>query len=364
MKIVADENIPLIEHYFKGYGQLFLKPGRDINAADLQDADMLLVRSVTKVNQALLSGSSVKFVGSSTSGADHMDTDWLDVQGIQWSVASGCNAIAVAEYVVCVIAALQKMHYLADKKIRAAVVGVGTIGKQVAEKFALLGFEVVLCDPLRTDIVSTEFAELTDLDIISFHTPLTHTGPFPTYHLVQKSFLQKQKPQCVLLNAGRGSVFSFEDLKQEGQSLIWCLDVFENEPYVDPLVLQQARIATPHIAGYSLQSKYRGIEMIYQAAVQQKVITPHALPPMIYPTRALAVDFAQDWRDVVLSIFDPVSATLEMRETLKKNPAGFDSLRKKFTDRYEFSFIELKKMNMPESEKQLLQKLCNLREAD
>jgi len=189
MKIVADENIPLIENYFSGYGKLLLKPGREIVSSDLVDADILLIRSVTKANQQLLANTSVKFVGSATSGADHLDIPWLNANNIRWSIARGCNAVAVAEYVVCVIAALQQMNFLNGKKIRAAVVGVGTIGQWVVEKFELLGFEVILCDPLRADITSTVFDDLTDLDFISFHTPLTKTGDYLSYHLVQRDFL-------------------------------------------------------------------------------------------------------------------------------------------------------------------------------
>lgn len=226
MKIVADENIPLIEHYFNAHGELILKPGREITAADVRDADILLVRSVTKVDQNLLAKSAVKFVGSATSGADHLDTQWLDAQGIQWSVAQGSNAVAVAEYVVCVIAALQKIRHLAGKKIRAAVVGVGTIGKLVVEKFTQLGFDVILCDPLRTDMMTTAFSELTDLDLIAFHTPLTQTGAYPTYHLVQKTFFAKTKTAlCSTQRRPRRSVFfcRFKTLWSSVKLVLRCM---------------------------------------------------------------------------------------------------------------------------------------------
>ncbi len=341
MKIVADENIPLIENYFGQQGELILKPGREISRSDVIDADILLVRSVTKVNQALLENTSVTFVGSATSGADHLDTDWLDSNKIKWSVAESCNAMAVAEYVVCVIAALQKMQCLTQQKIRAAVVGVGRIGRLVAEKFRLLGFDVILCDPLRTDIDSTPFEELSDFDLISFHVPLTKTGCYPTYHLVKKEFLQKQKKDCVLLNAARGEVFSFDQLKKYGRGLIWCLDVWEGEPNIDVEILERTLIATPHIAGYSLQSKYRGIEMIYNAALQKGVLTTHSVGEILYPTKKITIDVAEDWRDVVLTIFDPVSVTAEMKKRFRQEIFGFDDLRKKYAERYEFKFIEL-----------------------
>lgn len=357
MKIVADENIPLIEHYFGGCGELILKPGREISRKDLMDADILLVRSVTKVNQSLLENTSVKFVGSATSGADHVDTDWLDVNNISWSVAQGCNAIAVAEYVVCIIAVLQKIHLLSHSKIRAAVVGVGRIGQLVAEAFKRLGFEVVLCDPFRTDIKSTPFAELSELDFISFHTPLTTSGNHPTYHLVQKEFLSKQKKNCILLNAGRGEVFSFDQLKKYRERLVWCLDVWEGEPDINIEILTDAMIATPHIAGYSLQSKYRGIEMIYKAALAHGILGNHSVEKVLFPTKKIDVNFAENWRDVVLAILNPLEITFHMKGELTTKKESFDVIRKSYMNRFEFAFIELEKLNLPEQDRSILKSL-------
>jgi erythronate-4-phosphate dehydrogenase len=150
MKIVADENIPLVEHYFGGSGELLLKPGRSITRDDLFDADILLVRSVTRVNKLLLHDTPVRFVGSTTAGADHMDTEWLDQSGILWNTATACNAMAVAEYVVCVVASLQMQGMLAFSNVRAGVIGVGHVGRLVVEKLRLLGFDAIECDPFRS----------------------------------------------------------------------------------------------------------------------------------------------------------------------------------------------------------------------
>ncbi|HSW69657.1 MAG TPA: 4-phosphoerythronate dehydrogenase [Gammaproteobacteria bacterium] len=352
MKIVADENIPLVENFFSGHGELLLKPGRLISRTDLADANILLVRSVTRVDQELLKNTAIKFVGSVTSGADHIDIEFLNANNISWSAAQGCNAVAVSEYVVCVAAALQKMNFLQDKKIRAAVVGVGKIGQLVVDKFKILGFDVILCDPFQRDIISTAFEDLEDLDLISFHTPLTKTGDYPTFQLVQKAFLQKQKKNCILLNAGRGEVFSFDQLKKYGQDSVWALDVWENEPNIDIEVLKKTLIATPHIAGYSIQSKYRGIEMIYQAACDKNIISKQAVDIPVYPVKKISADFAKDWRDVVLSIFDPMKATEKM-----KMENGFDEMRKKFSDRYEFKFVELENVRLPEEDRIILNHL-------
>ncbi len=358
MKIVADENIPLVRHYFNGLGKLVLKPGRAIARADLVDADILLVRSVTSVNQALLQNTPVKFVGSATTGFDHIDRAWLNEQGIAWSVARGCNKTAVVEYVISVIAALQKLQMLNKKNVRAGVIGVGQIGQAVADKLTILGFDVVLCDPLRRDIVSTPIEEMAELDIVSLHTPLTTSGDFPTYHLIQADFLRRQKKNCVLLNSGRGANIAFDHLKVYGQELIWCLDVWEHEPSIDFDVLKQAVIATPHIAGYSLQSKYRGIEMIYHALVQQGVIVNQMPAKFIYPTKTISLNENHaDWRDVVLHVFDPLVETKRMKKNLLQNPSIFDKLRKNFADRYEFGFITVKDVKLSESDRVILEEL-------
>jgi erythronate-4-phosphate dehydrogenase len=344
MKIVADENIPLLHHFFGDLGELILKSGREMTRNDVLDADILLVRSVTKVNQALLENTSVQFVGSVATGDDHIDTIWLNQAGIKWSTAAGCNATAVVEYVMSVIAALQKNHLLSSNALRAGVVGVGRIGDEVAKKLKSLGLSVLLCDPFRMekekDFKGVFLEEFANLDFITFHTPLTYEGTYPTYHLVEKHFLQRQKEKTILLNAGRGAVINFSDLKKYGQHLIWCLDVWEYEPIIDIEVLQKAMIATPHIAGYSVQSKYRGTEMIYDAAVQQNIISNHSISKPHYPRRVISQ--TNDWRDLMLTLYDPRITTQQMKEAIAKETHNFDDLRKHFPDRYELGFVDIK----------------------
>ncbi len=223
MKIIADAHIPFIQDYFANHGELILKKGREISHAEVQDADVLLVRSITPVNQALLADTKVKFVGSVTAGADHLDTHWLDEAGIAWSVAAGFNAPPVADYVTCIMAALQSKQDFKMLGARAAVIGVGNVGKLVAARLKILGMEVVLCDPLRAqeeqDFHSVTLDKLADLDLISLHVPLIKNGEHPTYHFINREFLQKQKPGCVLINASRGAVINSHDLLAHGTHL-------------------------------------------------------------------------------------------------------------------------------------------------
>jgi erythronate-4-phosphate dehydrogenase len=361
VKIVADEKIPLLQDYFGASGELVLKPGRAIQAADVAEADMLVVRSVTKVNAHMLENSRVKFVGCVTAGTDHLDTDWLDANGIKWMSAAGSNATAVVEYIVSVIAALQKMDILTNKKLRAGVVGVGRIGRQVATMLEKLGFDVVLCDPVRAltepDFHSTPLDALADCDLISLHTPLTHDGQFPTYHMIDKKFLLQQKKNCVLLSAGRGAVIDFSDLKEYGERLYWCLDVWENEPLIDIAALELATIATPHIAGHTLQAKQRGLDMVYQAALKEKMFSPGTSTRQDSPTLAINCNHAEmDWRDVVLKIYDPRNMTAMMKEQFVRNEAAsvFDRLRNDVNLRHEFDCVTLQNAQINVEDKNLL----------
>lgn len=347
MKIIADQDIPFVEHYFGAVGDLILLPGRDLQQNQIKDADILLVRSITKVNEDLLGGTTIKFVASPTTGTDHFDIAYLNIAGISWANAHGCNAIAVEEYVVCAIAALQKQGYLIGNHLRAGVIGVGNIGSLVVEKLQLLGFEVLQCDPLRaekeSDFPHVAIEDFSDLDLISLHTPLTRSGPYPTYHMIQQSFLERQKKNTILMNTGRGAVIDFNDLKLYGEYLIWCLDVWENEPFIDLEVLDRAVIATPHIAGYTVQSKYRGIKMVYDAAVQQRFIPHKKVNPLVFPTQNIVFHTPVDWQDVVLKVYDPLVTTSVMKQAILEDDevSTFDKLRKNFADnRHEFAFVQ------------------------
>lgn len=369
MKIVADSHIPFVKEYFSAYGELILRGGRTISAADVKEADVLLVRSVTHVDEKLLAGSRIKFVGSVTAGADHLDTKWLEQAGVAWSVAVGFNAPPVADYVVSVVAALQRKRLLAigseEKKPKAAVIGVGNVGRLVVERLKALNFDVLLCDPLRAErepgFLSVPFDELADVDLISLHVPLAKTGAHPTYHFIDKQFLARQKRGCILLNASRGSVIASKDLLQHGGHLHWCFDVWEHEPKIDKAILEQALLATPHIAGYSVQSKIRGIDMIYRIACEKQIIAPQTLPPLTMPVQKLAfTGGAHHWQDILLGVFNPMILTAMMKTTLF--PADdyghlFDEMRNQFNYRHEFHYTQIVEAEMSETEKNVLMQL-------
>jgi erythronate-4-phosphate dehydrogenase len=361
MKIIADENITLVDHYFGHSGEIILKPGRAITNNDLLDADILLVRSVTQVNAALLKNTHIKFIGSPVSGIDHLDTAWLNQQGIPWASASACNADAVVEYVITTIAYLHKLNLVSNKKLSVGIIGAGNIGTRLTEKLSALNAEIILCDPIRaaqeSQFISTPLNDFVGLDLITVHTPLTFEGAYPTFHLLGKDFLQRQQPQCFLLNTARGAVIDSLALKEYGQHINWCVDVWENEPAIDQDILKQALIATPHIAGYSTQSKYRGTEMIYQQALSMGIIPPTNLPPFLYPAQVISLAGEKlRWYEVILKIFDLENYSRHVKQQLLATPENFDQLRKEFNHRNEFGYIKIKDVRLSVADKSKLER--------
>ena len=265
--IVADENIAWAEACFAPLGRLQRMAGRAITPADVRDADVLLVRSVTPVNAALLEGSAVRFVGSCTIGTDHVDTAWLAQQGIRFAYAPGCNARAVVEYVFSALDALS-VDIRDGRQI--GVVGCGNVGGQLLRCLRQAGANAVGCDPFleAVDFPLVSLGEALESEVVCLHTPLTHDGPHPTFHLLDAERLSRLKSGAVLLNAGRGAVIDNAALwqcLQQRHDLRVVLDVWENEPAIHAGLLGQVALGTPHIAGYSAEGKWRGTAMVYEA---------------------------------------------------------------------------------------------------
>lgn len=270
MKIVADENIPLLEAFFADICQeLVTLPGRDMTAEQVRDADILLVRSITKVNKALLQGSQVKFVGTCTIGTDHLDTQYLQKQGIQFANAPGCNAKAVVDYVLSCLLVLQEQRQQDWQSLSVGIVGAGNVGGLLYDTLKALGMNVVAYDPKIEAYASEEnAADVWLQDVVTLHTPITREGVNKTHHLVDETRLKTMKYDACLINSCRGSVVDNSalirhlNLNPKFQAI---LDVYEEEPSPSDELLKACLLATPHIAGYSLDGKYGGTSMIYEA---------------------------------------------------------------------------------------------------
>jgi len=353
VRIVADENIPYVREAFASLGEVATIPGRGLTRAAVADAELLLVRSVTKVGPDLLARTRVRFVATATIGTDHVDTDYLRERGIGFASAPGSNANSVAEYVAAALLVVARRlgWRLAGRSI--GVVGVGHVGSLVVEKCRALGLQVLQNDPPRFeatgDPVFRPLSELFGCDIISLHVPLTPDGPYPTQHLADKTFFRNLRPGAVFLNTSRGAVHETAALSaalRESRLSAAVLDVWEGEPNISAELLEQAALGTPHIAGYSFDGKVRGTEMIYQAACEFLGVEPAwrpALPPA--PLAQVSVEAAgredeEVLREVVLKVYNIEEDDHNLRKLLQvpsaERPGYFDSLRKNYPVRREF----------------------------
>ena len=372
MRILADENIPMLE-VFARHGQLRRVAGRSLDRAVLANAEVLLVRSVTQVDQALLAGSQVKFVGTCTIGTDHLDLQYLTQQGIGWASAPGCNARGVVDYVLGALLTLAERDGVDLSKRCYGVVGAGQVGQRLVQVLRGLGWQVLVCDPPRQQAEGGDYVDLATVlercDVVSLHTPLTQQGEHPTFHLLGAEQLQSLQQGSWLINASRGAVVDNQALKQlltQRHDLRVALDVWEGEPQVDAELAQRCDIASAHIAGYSLDGKIRGTSQIYQAFCQHFALADSAA--IEFPAQTLfAMELAahtpveEALRVICRAVYDPRSDDAAFRLSLQGDAltrrAAFDQVRKNYPVRREIPDLQVR-VNQPATElQQMLQAL-------
>jgi erythronate-4-phosphate dehydrogenase len=365
MKIIADENMPFVRELFSQIGDVQLLPGRSMDADQISDADLLLVRSVTRINSELLSQArNLKFVGSAAVGTEHIDTQYLQSGGIAFANAPGCNRLAVSEYVLSSLLRLSEKYGFDLPRQTVGIVGAGNTGTAVSEKLAALGIKVRLCDPpLQRSGDGREFFPLEQVlksDIVSLHVPLTRSGFDATWHLLDHEVLDGFRSDQYLINASRGAVIDNQALlaiKAAGGGPVLVLDVWEGEPDIELALLPHVSLATPHIAGHSLEGKARGTLMVYQAACQMLGQTPTTtLNQLLPPARISRIDVdasrsGHSWRTLVPLIYD-VSRDDRMFRQHVTRAGGFDRLRKEYWARREFSSLTVSSAD-PETASQL-----------
>ena len=352
MKILVDENMPYARELFSRLGEVKAVPGRPIPTEALTDADALMVRSVTKVNEALLGDKAIKFIGTATAGTDHVDQAWLEQAGIGFSAAPGCNAIAVVEYVFSALLMLAERDGFALADRTVGIVGVGNVGGRLQKRLEALGIKTLLCDPPRADNGEVgDFRSLEELvaqaDVLTFHTPLYKDGPYKSLHLADEALIASLKPGAILINACRGPVVDNAALLKclnAGQKLSVVLDVWEPEPDLNLALLDKVDLGTSHIAGYTLEGKARGTTQVFEAYSQfigqpQEVALSSLLPAPEFGRISLHGPLDQPTlKRLVHLVYDVRRDDAPLRK-VAGIPGEFDKLRKNYLERREWSSL-------------------------
>lgn len=333
MKVIVDDKIPYIKGEIEKLAdEVVYLPGAKISREDVRDADALIVRTRTHCDRELLEGSRVKFIATATIGFDHLDVQYLDKTGIQWTNCPGCNATSVAQYVHSSLLLLERDCGIHLKDCCLGIIGVGNVGSAVYAKCKDLVGEVLLNDPPRQEREGKnslmEWSTLEELmekcDIITIHTPLIMDGNHPTFHLADNAFLHRLSRRPVLINCGRGEVVDNEALEvalDEGRVCHAIIDTWEQEPHIRLSLLNKVFIGTPHVAGYSADGKANATRMSLEALARwMGAEVQFCVQPPRLPQGSIT---ASTPRELALQLYDP----LQDSERLKTSPSDFELLR-------------------------------------
>lgn len=346
MKIVVDDKVPFIREAIAQIStDVIYKPGIAISPDDIHDADALIIRTRTRCDETLLKGSKVSFIATATIGYDHLDIEYLKRAHITWTNCPGCNANSVGQYIHSCLLLLEKEKGYDLSKTTVGLVGVGHVGHAVIEAIRPLGVQILLNDPPQKEALRKAgkphefFLKMEELqekcDIISFHTPLITKGPYPTFHLANKTFFNGLKKRPVIINTSRGTVVNNTDVLQalkEGIIRDAIIDTWENEPNINQELLNLIYIGTPHIAGYSADGKANATRMALTALCNHfhlpATFQIH-VPPL--PEEALPKQYLTE-KERALALYNPHTDSLK----LKSHPTMFEELRGNYPLRREF----------------------------
>lgn len=355
MKIVADRYIPGIESMLGAHADVVLLEPDAIHNSNLRGCDALLVRTVTRVDAALLHDTPVRFVATATSGQDHVDTAYLAEQGIGFASAAGCNARPVAEYVLSALAVLCEQTATPLNAMSVGIIGCGHVGSQLDSLLQVLGIQTFLHDPpLAAQGDTRAFVDLDTVlqaDVVTLHVPYTEAGAHPTANLIDAARLQQLGPGALLINTARGGVIDEAALWPAigERDLRVVLDVWASEPMINTALLESVLIGTPHIAGYSRAAKQRASCRVVQALAEYYGL-PVAIPANTASkgrrlTLAAASSFVEQARLAILVAYDVRTDAAALARLLclppGEQPGYFSALRQDYRLRDEFSSLTL-----------------------
>ncbi len=353
LNLVIDKAIPWIREPLAGLSNITALAGADISADAVRKADALIVRTRTRCDRSLLGKSAVSFIGSPTIGTDHIDGEWCNSRGIVWKNAPGCNALAVMQYVVSAILHLSLTMGRETDSLTIGIIGAGHTGSAVAVAARAFGMRVLLNDPPRERAGDSEtFTPVRQLvaeaDIISLHVPLTHTGRYATIRMANRDFTDAMKRQAWLINSSRGEVVYEDDIKRSidrGDIAGYVADVWSSEPFIDTELADMSELATPHIAGYSVEGKLNG-----SAKVLRELSGHFGLPVEVPDRDMLArperplIEIAQRGGSFTEQIALLVCETFDIKaesSALKSGYRRFEEMRDSYRPRREFSAYQV-----------------------
>lgn len=335
--ILADSSLPMLQKTFPAPFKLTTYRDASEIPALLKDQEILLCRSTLRVDEALLGAHpSLKIVGTASSGVDHIDEVFLANNRIQLVDAKGSNANAVADYVLACLAYLRTTENVQGTKV--GIIGAGEVGGAVFAQLLYVGMQVTSYDPPKAihdpHYQSATLDELMDCEILCVHANRHSTPPYPSVNLLDEAFLTQLRPQTVIINAARGGIVNEAALIKQQEKLIYCTDVYNNEPHINESIVNLATLCTPHIAGHSIEAKQRAITML-----SEKIHALYSLPvsQIQAPQKPHRLEDS-NWEERVLSWYNPLHETTQLK-TMIHQPLEerFLKLRRAHTHRHDFN---------------------------
>lgn len=365
MNILADRNMAKLAEILQaqpGAAQVEWFSGRQPDAEQLAQAEVMLIRSVTKIDQPLLQQApNLRWLGTATIGTEHVDSAALHARGIPFYSTAGVNAAAVGDYVASAVAALTlklQRQPNASGQLDACIVGAGNTGRAAGARLQALGYHVHYYDPPLVAAgeagVHAQWQRVLAADLVSCHVPLTDVGEWPTRHLFDAQALAQLPAHGVLINASRGAVVAEQALLrrlQDGPVLHAVLDVWEHEPQINPELLALLALGTAHIAGHSVAGKVGGtlrlLEQLnhdFNLALQLPTLSELlASQPQLQQGKISIKNGDLEplkLASLVLSLYD-IRHDDQLLRAAPATPNGFDQLRKNYAPRAELSTLEL-----------------------
>jgi erythronate-4-phosphate dehydrogenase len=367
MKIVADDKIPFLKGALETLAEVVYIPGKQIERDILMDCDALLIRTRTKCTENLLEGTSVRFIGTATIGFDHIDTHYCSKNKISWTNAPGCNSLSVQQYIAAALLKISAEYHFNLKDKTLGIIGVGNVGSKV-EKFARsIGMNVLLNDPPRARQEGKKNFHslntvLSESDIVTVHVPLNVVGEDYTYHLFNDDNFKKIKRGAWFFNSSRGEVtdiYAFKKVLYSGRLGGTVIDVWENEPDIDLELMQQAFIATPHIAGYSTDGKANGTAMVVNSLSKYFNLPsenwyPENVPLPAFPYISIDCDGKAE-EEIVREAVNHTYNIEEDNLKLRLSPSDFENQRGDYPLRREFTSYRIDLKGGTEKVRQMLE---------